>query len=177
MSFNVILKWALSFLKEDWAITDYPVRIREQQGLESPRTGLQVPRYVAQIENWWQVSGVGETRAQALSDLANSLAAVKERHRQLPRPGTGLPIEFAPMDEIERYWGVVSRIVSEVLEYDPEDIFITDGSSLWDFAFTEDAMEGFHSKIRKVFGVDVSHIESGNIVEVAQYIFEQQVSD
>lgn len=177
MSFNVIFKWALSFLKNDWGIADYPVRVREQQGLEAPRTGLQVPRYVAQIENWWQVSGVGETRAQALSDLANSLAAAKERHRQLPRPGTGLPIEFASMDEIERYWGVVSRIVSEVLEYDPEGILITDDSSLWDFAFTEGAMESFRGKIIEVFNVDVSHIESGNIVEVARYIFEQQVSD
>lgn len=172
LSINVIIKWTLSFMKEDWGISDYPVRIREQIRAEQTKEGLYMPRFIAQIENWWQISGVGETREEALVDLGRSLATVKERRGWLPRPGTGLPIEFAPSDEIERYRGIVSRIITEVLEYDPEDIFITDGSSLWDFSYAGDSIETLRKRVSKTFNVDISHIESGNIAEIARYIAE-----
>ncbi|WP_237065412.1 hypothetical protein [Microbulbifer guangxiensis] len=172
LSFKVMIKWTLSFLKEDWVVRDYPVRIREQPPVEQAGEGLYTPRFIAQIENWWQVAGVGETREEALEDLGKSLVAVKERRGQLPRPGTGLPIEFAATDEIGRYWGIVSRIISEVLEYEPEDIFITDGSSLWDFTHAGDSIEELRERVFRVFDVNVSHIESANIAEIARYISE-----
>ncbi|AOS98251.1 hypothetical protein AUP74_02856 [Microbulbifer aggregans] len=52
LSINVIVKWTLSFLKEDWGIRDYPVRFREQIRAEHTKEGLYMPRFIAQIENW-----------------------------------------------------------------------------------------------------------------------------
>jgi len=118
--------------------------------------------------NWWQIAGFGETRDKALENLQTSLDSVRET-RPLPRPGTGLPIEFASTDGIDRYWGVVSRIIEEVLGFESDGIFVSDESSLYDFESVGDVVK-FQAQIKQIYGVDVSTIDSGNLVEIAQKI-------
>ena len=163
-------KWAMSFFKSEWELKDYPVRFREQ-GKEDPS----IPRWSAQIVNWWQISGVGDTKQEAWQNLLESFCAAKEYKGRLPRPGTGFPIEFASSDELDRYWHVASRILEEVLGYDPNGIFVSDESSLWDFSRDED-ISAYQNEIRKIFGVDVSHIESGNLVEISKHISDADMT-
>jgi hypothetical protein len=164
---KAIYKWLLSFLKSKWDIDDYPVRFREQ-GKDDPN----IPHWSAQIINWWVITGLGETKNEAYKNLSESLENVKKQRENFPRPGTKVPIEFATSKDLDRYWGIASRIIDEVLGFDPEGIFVSDGSSLWDFSETDDISE-YYIKIKEIFGIDVSHIESGNLVEISKYLKEK----
>jgi hypothetical protein len=62
-------KWLLSFRRQEWALSDYPIRITAQ---ESDPT-LSVPRFIqhlyrAYIVNW-AVTGLGDTPEQAMTNL------------------------------------------------------------------------------------------------------------
>lgn len=161
---KIIYKWGMSFLKSNWTIEDYPVRFREQGEDDSS-----VPRWSAQIINWWVLTGLGETKEEAYRNLSENLVAAKEQRGRLPRPGTGMPLEFESSDELDRNWDVASRIIEEVLGFDPEGIFVSDGSSLLDFSGDGNIAE-YQDRIKELFGIDVSHIESGNLAEISKYI-------
>lgn len=164
---QAIYKWLLSFLKPEWNINDYPLRFREK-GKDNPDS----PRWCAQIINWWVIAGLGETKPEAYKNLSESFEKAKKFRKHLPRPGVKVPLEFASGEELYKYRDVVSRIINEVLvEYDPKSVFISDGSNLWDFAMPND-ISNYQVKIKEIFGVDVSHIESGNLVEISKYISE-----
>ena len=164
---RVFIKWALSFLKSDWVLADYPVRLKEQD-----RVGEEAPRYSAQIINWWQISGLGNTKDGALEDLNQMFLNIKENRVSMPRPGTGLPIEFASSEELDKYWVVASRIIEEVLGFSPDEVFISDESSLWDFP-EGDNKYVYLSKIESIFKLDVSNIESGCISEISKFIHDK----
>ncbi len=159
-------KYASSFFKSSWELEDYPVRLK-QQGKDDPS----IPMWSAQVINWWVLSGLGSTKSEAYENLRESLNAAKESRERLPRPGTNVPIEFESGDEIDRYWGVTSRLIDEVLGYNPEEVFVSDGSSLWDFT-GEDSLKEYYERIHELFGLDVSHIESGNLAEISRFISE-----
>ncbi len=156
----------LSYMKSDWTLKDYPVRYDQySDDPDDPQ------RWCARVINWWGLVGIGATKAEAHEDLCDSFAAAMEEREALPRPGTDVPIEFASDDELRRYWGVTSRIVSEVLGFDPQGIFISDGTSLWDFA-DEQGVAEYQKQIEALFGQDITHIESGNLAEIARFISE-----
>ena len=46
---------------------------------------------------------------------------------------------------------------------------VTDESSLWDF-HTEESNDGLNATIERVYGVNVSDIQSGNIAEILDRI-------
>jgi len=48
---------------------------------------------------------------------------------------------------------------------DFEWAFISDGSSLWDF-HTGPSVDTFHTKIKEIYGIDVSDVGSGNLAEI-----------
>ena len=161
----VYFKWLVSFLKSEWTANDYPIRYREQEKDH-------LPRYLAQIINWWQIIGVGNTKQEALQDLSKILHKIKQYKGSLPRPGTGFPLEFASSEEVEKYWGITSRIIREVLGYNLNDVFVSDKSRLSDFSI-EGGSGFYQNKILEIFGVDVSHIESENIAEISKYISDK----
>ena len=67
--------------------------------------------------------------------------------------------------------------IEEVLGYDPNGIFVSDGSSLWDFSLSEDeGISRYQNQIEEIFGLDISHIESGNLVEISKYISDRSSS-
>ena len=164
---RVVWKYARSFLKRDWSADDYPVRVREQPA-HAPHED--VPRYAAQIINWWALTGLGETPEEALEDLARKLEEFKRRHGYLHRPGREVPITYAATDGIDAHAATAQRFLVEVLGFRPDSsVFISDQSSLYDFEGRcggADLVE----KTRNVFGVDVSDIEDGNLLRIFERI-------
>lgn len=161
----------LSLLKSEWDLDDYPIRIKYQKHNLSDFAGRLIPiPYIAQIINWWGMAGHGNTKDQALSDLRNKFNNYKERNR-LPRPGTKVPlkVEFASTNEIDQYDFIAVDFFKKVLAMSYYDCFISDESSLWDF-HSEETNEYLFKKILEHYEVDVSDIESGNLVEIFKRI-------
>jgi hypothetical protein len=161
-------KYALSFVKRDWQWNDYPIWIREQNPEEDDLhiPGLTLRRYVAMVVNWSTVSGSGDSKVEAMGKLKDCFEKVKLA-KPLPRPGTGLPIEFASQDRIMALTDLADDFLKRVLEV--EGAWISDESTLWDFSLTE-TDEEFHARIKEIYGVDVSDIKSGNIAEILERI-------
>jgi len=171
---KVIVKRLLSYRKSDWDLKDYPIRIRQRKPNEEDIGGrLKQIRWSAQIINWWQIAGHGNTRDEALENLRNSFDNFCSNHDVLPRPGSGLPLEFASSDRVSQYEDIAAEFFEKILELDYSECFISDESSLWDFHADEDNKE-FEKKIESVYGIDVSDIESGNLVAIFQRISEKR---
>ena len=82
-------------------------------------------------------------------------------------PFKGKRIEFAPTDELDMFRSLADEFMDEIFSMEPGSYLITDESSLWDFQGVQDLkLPDIHLKIREVYGVDVSDIVSGNLVEV-----------
>jgi hypothetical protein len=142
-------------------LADYPVRVRTQA------VGKQ--KYVAQIVNWWVISGWGDTPAEAIADLNRALRAWMSRGEPLPRPGVHVPLRFAASGRVDAYADVAQRFLREVVRTDPGTTFLSNQSSLWYFTST-DTIEPLQLRIREVFGVDVSDIEDGSLVRIFERI-------
>jgi len=168
-------KFCLSFRKQDWDLSDYPVRIRRQKF--DPNSPYAPPRfkqhaYYARIVKWL-VSGGGDSKREAISDLRRKWEEAKDRKRMagapIPRPGKRVPIEFASRDRIARHPELEKDFVGNVLQLDLA--WISDKSSLWNF-HTQETNEHYLEKIKEVYGVDVADIESGYIAEILERIAE-----
>jgi len=135
LQIKAAIKYLLSFAKSDWKASDYPVRFRYQDPEKSERSPgrLQPIPWVAQIINWWQMSGHGQTKQEAYGDLEKAIERLKESGKSLPRPGTGLPIEFASNIEISGYENIAQEFFHKVLDLDYRECWVSDESSLWDF--------------------------------------------
>ena len=86
----------------------------------------------------------------------------------IPRgPIKGKRIEFAPTDELDMFRSLADEFMEEIFSMEPGSYLITDESSLRDFQGVEDLeLPDIHRKISEVYGVDVSDIISGNLVEI-----------
>ena len=79
----------------------------------------------------------------------------------------GKRIECAPTDELDMFRSFADEFMEEIFSMEPGSYLITDESSLRDFQGVEDLeLPDIHRKIREVYGVDVSDIISGNLVEI-----------
>jgi len=164
-------KRLLSYRKHTWEFEDYPIIFQGQDPEPASSTARgQVHPHVARIVNWW-LSGTGETRADALADLRstfqNVCAARSRDGKPLPRPGVEVPLEFACRDRIEAVHELADDFIHRVLGF--EWAFISDESSLWDF-HTETTNEAFVTKIREVYCVDVTDLESAHLCEILERI-------
>ena len=166
-------KWSLSYRKRDWVLSDYPVVFRTQ--ISDPASAYNNPRfklhrYVASIVNW-HITGFGGSRKEALQRLSSTFSAVKSRRKEtgepLPRPGTRVPIEFAPRDRVKKHPGLADDFIRRIL--DLESAWISDRSSLWDF-HTDKTNDALCAKIEEIYGVDVSDIESAKLCEILERI-------
>jgi hypothetical protein len=162
-------KLLLSFRKETWGLRDYPVVVQAQStthdlGYTSPRS--KPFKCVARIVNW-TLAGGGETLEDAMRELRvnfeNTAIDRRRRGMPLPRPGTAVPVQFAPQERVSAHGDLLDDFVRRVLGLDWA--WISDESSLWDF-HTSDINDALQAKIREVYGVDVSGIESGNVAEI-----------
>jgi hypothetical protein len=164
-------KLCLSFRKRDWKLSDYPISIRTQES-DPAQIGTRryVPPYAASIVNW-HLTGTGGSKPEALQSLEAAFEVVKAERRisgdPLPRPGTRVPIKFASCDRVDSHLDLKVDFVHRVLGF--EWAFISDESSLWDF-HDDETNDALIAKIREVYGVDVSDIESANVWEILDRI-------
>ncbi|MGA3328602.1 MAG: hypothetical protein ABSF45_29485 [Terriglobia bacterium] len=166
----VAAKFLLSFLKRDWEIDDYPIRIRSlkvDMSLATPRW-KPIP-WVAQVVNWWALSGGGQSKAEALADLRPKFQARKATGARLPRPGTKVPIELASTVEVDRLSDIGRDFLAKVLDLNPGECFISDESSLWDF-HSQETNDALYERIRNIYGVDVSGVEGANLCAIFRKI-------
>jgi hypothetical protein len=86
-----------------------------------PEGRLPKHRYVAQIVNW-TVAGSGDTPEQARLALATNFKEVKLKRlsagKNLPRPGTDLPVEFASQERVSGNPKLAEDFVRLVLDLD-----------------------------------------------------------
>ena len=167
-------KFCLSFRRTEWVLSDYPVIVREQKldldlGHGAPRFEQQ--RYLARVVKWWVLTGGGDTAEQAKRNLVEQFERMKaewqQKGKRLPRPGTEVPIEFALSERVHAHPELNEDFIRRVLGLDWA--FVSDGSSLWDF-HTSETNDALHAKIKEIYGVDVSDIQSGNLAEILERI-------
>jgi hypothetical protein len=170
-------KRCLSYRKHDWELSDYPVVFRTQEcdpssAYKAPRFKLK--RYLASIVNW-HITGMGDSRSEAMQDLSDTFVATKAKKREmgrtLPRSGTEAPIEFASQERVNAHAEIADDFIDHILELD--SAWISDESSLWDF-HTDENNASYVAKIREIYGVDVSDIDSANLAEILERIASTQ---
>lgn len=169
-------KWLLSFTKSEWSFEDYPVAIRRHKhNPDEAPSRLKPVAVSAAIVNWWALSGSGDTPETAVSDLKQNFARQVEARRsegkRMPRPGSHVPLEFASTENVDSHCELAADFIRRVLEL--EWAFISDESSLWDF-HDEDTNDRLMSKIKEVYGIDVSDIESARLYEIFDRIKAQK---
>jgi hypothetical protein len=170
---RALWKYCLSFRKADFELTDYPISFRTQEpDPASPyhSSRFKFHRHVASIVKW-NLTGTGDSREEALVSLKKTFSEAKAKRvelgESLPRPGSRVPIRFAPQGRVRANPELAEDFIHRVLELDWA--LISDGSSLWDF-HTEETNDAFIAKIRSIYGVDVSDIESAKISEILERI-------
>jgi len=115
------------------------------------------------------MSGSAKSRLGALEELRKNFDRFKATKPGLPRPGTKVPVEFATRERVGKHSDLAKDFVKRVL--DLEWAWISDESSLWDF-HDDETNESLTDKIRRIYGVDVSDISSGNLADIFDRIQE-----
>ena len=170
------LAWAKSFFKFHWHFDDYPLDYIDQG--ECDRTlpeRLQHKRWRADLINWYEMSGTGETREAALQDAKQKFLKREASGEKFFRPGTGpcdsFPrapkVIFPENQRIDNYPEPRDDFTSRVLQL--EWAWVTDESSLWDFHQNETNDE-YYSRILEIYGVDISNIEGANLTLILEKI-------
>jgi hypothetical protein len=160
----MLWKRALSHMKREWEFEDYPLRLRVQKDVPDEN------RYWARVLGW-NIDGLGRTRVEAVRELRKCYemrkAALTEEGKTVPRPGTKVPIQFASQDRVGQHPEMLEDLIERVLGL--PWAFVPDESSLWDFGLGPDITE-LQDRVREVYGVDVSDIESGSIAQIVERI-------
>lgn len=166
-----VLKYLTSFFKKDFKLSDYPIRLK-QQNLNTVTIGqFNSVAWCAQIVNWWQMAGTGATKEEALANLDQNFNEFKNQHGRAPRPGSSVPIEFAPTDDIDKYSSIARDFFQKILGMNFDQCFVSDLSSLWDFPRVSDEERVFEL-IKQTYNVDVSDIKTGNLVQIFKRLQE-----
>jgi hypothetical protein len=163
-------KYLLSFRKSDWELEDYPVLVRRQNDTNTAwgdEVRFTSSAYIARVVNWTGLDGFGSTRKEALDDLRIRFRSACERRKAKPRPGTDVPIQFAPQERIDARKELAQQFVRDVLG--TEWALLTDESSLWHFALGG-SLDEYYAKIEILYGVDVRDVPDGNIAKILNRI-------
>lgn len=82
-----------------------------------------------------------------------------------------MQIELASQQRTDVHAELAEGFIHRVLEL--ESAWISDESSLWNF-HGEEKNDSYYARIREIYGVDVSDIESANLAEILERIAEQK---
>jgi hypothetical protein len=94
--------------------------------------------------------------------------------KAMPRPGTGLPIEFASTSRVEAVPALLEDFIIHVLGFGPSDpVFISDESSISDFGDDERVAE-IRRRIEEHYGVVISEPEPVLVANVLDRVRERQ---
>lgn len=166
--------WTLvaSMFKHEWTIDDYPVRVWRLPVTEpSHKSRLQPLQWTARVINWPGMSGNANSRLEALEELRKNFDRHKATKPNLPRPGTKVPIEFAASERVGKHSELAKDFVKRIL--DVEWAWISDESSLSNF-HGDETDESLTDKIRRIYGVDVLDISSGNLADIFDRIVDHR---
>lgn len=171
------IKYLKSYFKSEWTLRDYPLRFRHQAAEPQDYDlgpGYTLIPWTVQIVNWWQMGGGGDTRLEAYADLETKFQEFSAANDRLPRPGTGAPLEFPSVAEVERFDAIATDFLHKVLGADEDDeIWISDESSLYDFEALYQPVEVSLDRMREAYGIDVSDVEGYKLVDLFARIAEQ----
>jgi len=165
---QIAKSWLASLFRSEWRPEHYPVAVREQVAVPEE------DRWCARVLNWPGPVGLGPTKRQARAALEANLRAIAAvrlaEGTSMPRPGTGLPIEFASTARVEADPALLSHFITKALELGPDEpLFISDESSICDFGDDERVRE-IRANIREHFGVEVDRPEPVRIADVLEAI-------
>ena len=93
---------------------------------------------------------------------------MKKDDKIIPRgPFKGKRIEFAPTTGVDMFLEISADFIRRIFDFEPGEYLITDESSLFDFTgLDEMELSDIQQKIRDVYDLDASDIESGNLLEI-----------
>ncbi len=90
-------------------------------------------------------------------------------------PFKGKKIEFAPTTGIDRFFGISKEFMKKIFDFEPGEYLITDESSLHDFTGLEEMeFSDIQKRIQDVYDIDVSDMESGNLLDIFTRIYENR---
>lgn len=165
-------KWLASFLRRDWTLSDYPVRVRRNGGEPKPSEA-----WVAQILNWPGPGGIGASKEEAIERLRENVESIRAQRRStkegMPRPGREVPIQFASTARVLANPALYDDFITRVLGFQPSEIFISDDSSLDNFG-DEAHVASLRDRILQVYGVDVSDLRDGLLCEILERLRERR---
>lgn len=113
------------------------------------------------------MAGGGNPRLEALGDLRKNFERFKATNKDLPRPGTKVPVKFAASTRVDRHAELAKDFIKRVLGI--QWAWISDESSLGDF-HEEETNDKLIQKIRSTYGVDVSDRHDGNLADILNRI-------
>jgi hypothetical protein len=86
--------------------------------------------------------------------------------KPMPRPGTGLPIEFASTARVQADPALLEDFIVHVLGFGPDDpVFVSDESSISDFG-DEDRISEIRRRVEERYGVVLTDPEPVLIADV-----------
>ncbi len=86
-------------------------------------------------------------------------------------PFKGKKIEFAPTTGVDMFLKISDKFMKKIFDFAPGQYLISDESSLHDFTgLNEWDLTDIQKKIRDVYDLDISDIESGNLLEIFKRI-------
>ena len=86
-------------------------------------------------------------------------------------PFKGKKIEFAPTTGVDMFLKISDEFMKKIFDFAPGEYLISDESSLHDFTcLNEWDLTDIRKKIRNLYDLDISDIESGNLLEIFKRI-------
>jgi len=102
------------------------------------------------------------------SPFGASAIEMKEEDRLITSgPFKGKKIRFAPTSGVDMFVEISEEFMRKIFDFESGEYLITDESSLHDFTGPDEVeLTDIHKKIQDVYDLDVSDIESGNLLEI-----------
>lgn len=155
-------KLIVSPLKSNWSLRDYPIEFRQQEMLDLSETNLTMYPWEARIINWYWMNGDGQTKKEAYLKLKEKFDTYKSEGRELPKPGHRMNLLFASIERIDSFDDEASLFFKEVFDMDYSGMFISDGSSMYDFCWSDDSLNEKQNIIQEKYGVKINDLISSS---------------
>jgi hypothetical protein len=163
---KAIWKRVLSYTKSNWDINDYPLQYKMQKGEQGQYNVGELKPWAVQVVNWWTMTGLGNTKKEALEHLKINFKNYVERNKA-PRPGTSVPLTFADTYEMNKLEDVAPEFFKNILDLNYYECFISDESSLTDFGKNNNETL---QKINDIYDLGLSGLGDGNIARILNLI-------
>ena len=176
-TFKVLIKRLKSYSKTDWGFSDYP-----NKTWTNPNAGEEKIAFGAGIINWSGIVGHGNSPVKALIALEESFKLYKDNNRDLPRPGTRVPLKFASNEQIGKHEKIAVDFFSKVLDLDYYDGFYSDQSILsnvepWDNVEQIDEVKNEIIKRTLLFyNVDITDIYNEPLWIILEKIGKEKIN-